>query len=338
MVNLTEKVVIDTDNTMGKPFWWNDDGLAILYSFGEKRIDVMGITTVYGNSSVKNVYKYTKELLTVIEKEEIPLKRGAENNEDLNTEAAEFLADVANKNPGEISILSLGPLTNLYGAHLKDPSFFENLKQIIFMGGITEDRITLGRTKIKDVNLRRDLTAALKVIKAKTKVTAITCDICKSVPLKKTHLKQLTFWPSELVKKIDYEFWMHYKIHKLNHIFIWDVLVPVYLTNPEIFAKNIVQIKSSNVNDIKNGQLRKGSKEGNQIYMPHEIIDKKRFYEKIIATWRNLREIFEKKSKKYKILKDNKLKISIFKFFLSFIIPLSLRIMYKKQDEYFYEE
>ncbi|TXT64225.1 MAG: putative Inosine-uridine preferring nucleoside hydrolase [Promethearchaeota archaeon] len=333
-----KKVIIDTDNTMGMNFRWNDDGLAILYSLGEEEIEIIGITTVFGNSSIKNVHNQTKRLLKSVNKTKIPLLKGASEKGEINTAAAEFLVDQVNSNRGEITIFGLGPLTNLYAAQKIDPDFFEKVREIILMGGIIDERLTIGRTKIKDVNLRNDLSAALEVLNAKCPVTIINCHICKQVPLTKEYLKQLDFWPDIYIDKLENEFWLHEKVHKLDHIYIWDVLVPMYLTHSEIFDDNDVYIKASNVEDLQEGRLVESEKAGAAVNMPQNIIDKNKFYNIIIKTWKDLDKKVRETQQGYINFKNGKVGKSIMKSIFSLMIPIFLRLMYEKQGEYYYEK
>jgi len=334
----SKKVIIDTDNTMGKPFLWNDDGLALLYSFGQEEFDILGITTVFGNSSGKNVFKTTKKLLKAIGKENTPLKRGAHKKEEKNTEAAEFLAEIIASYPGQITILALGPLTNLFAAHRIDENFFKNLKEIVLMGGITKERLELGRIKMKDANLKNDIKAAKDILNAECPITIINCHICKQVPFTHTHLEKVSFWPEKILEKIENEFWVHQKIHNLDHIFIWDVLVPVYLTNPELFEMNEIIIKASTIEDLEDGRLQRTTNKGSKVNMPKKVLDKKKFYEIIISSWKDLHHQIMQKNEGYKDFKFNKVKLAIMKGLFAVLIPLLLRMMYKKKGEYYYEE
>lgn len=68
----------------------------------------------------------------------IAARKGGAARGDFQSDAAEFLVDMANQYAGELSILATGSLTNLGGAYTLDPHFFEKVKEIVLMGGITE--------------------------------------------------------------------------------------------------------------------------------------------------------------------------------------------------------
>lgn len=52
-----------------------------------------------------------------------------------NRDAVDFLVDTVNKNPGDITIVAIGPLTNIARAVLKDPTFPSKVNKIVYMGG-----------------------------------------------------------------------------------------------------------------------------------------------------------------------------------------------------------
>ncbi len=332
-----ERILIDTDNTMGKPFWWNDDGLSILYTMGCGRFDILGVTTVFGNSSLKNVHRYTEELLSAVGRADIPVRRGARSAGDINTDAAAFLADTARAHPGEITVLALGPLTNLLGASLVDPGFFRNLKGIVLMGGITEEYLRIGRMMIRDVNLRRDLDAARSVIASGCPVTVINCHICEQVPFTREQLGAVSFWPGSILDLLEKEFWIHGKVHGLDCIFIWDVLVPVFLTDPDLFTDREVLVDASSVDAVRDGRLRIVTENGCPIHMPDRITDLARFSETVIEAWRRLDDAVKRKNGDYRFPRAGKGKSVLVKAALALFIPLAIRLMYRKRGRLYYE-
>ena len=90
---MKKKVIIDCDNTLGRVCWFIDDGLTIIYVLGSPDLDIIGITSTFGNGKVKHCMKYTKKLLKAIGREDIPLIKGANKKGDYSTEAARYLAE-----------------------------------------------------------------------------------------------------------------------------------------------------------------------------------------------------------------------------------------------------
>ncbi|HBZ6547367.1 TPA: nucleoside hydrolase [Clostridium perfringens] len=148
------KVIIDCDPGI-------DDALAIILALKSKEIEVIGITTVSGNveslQGAKNALKVLKLLgrldIPVYLGESKPIKRELVTAQDTHGEdglGETFLEEVSSeyirengvdfilntlKNHENVSIIALGPLTNLCRAIEKDSETFHRVKEIVSMGG-----------------------------------------------------------------------------------------------------------------------------------------------------------------------------------------------------------
>lgn len=148
------KVIIDCDPGI-------DDALAIILALKSKEIEVIGITTVSGNveslQGAKNALKVLKLLgrldIPVYLGESKPVKREIVTAQDTHGEdglGETFLEEVSSeyirengvdfilntlKNQENVSIIALGPLTNLCRAIEKDSETFHRVKEIVSMGG-----------------------------------------------------------------------------------------------------------------------------------------------------------------------------------------------------------
>lgn len=289
---MKKKIIFDCDNLMGKVRWELDDGLALFYILGCSDLELLGITTTFGNGKIEKVMYHTKRLLKAIGREDIPLMKGASKKEEPPTDAARFLADKAASNPGEITLLAAGPLGNLRGAVQIDPHFFRNLKELIFMGGHIKHPFKMGNIELPDINLASDLKATFRVLHAECPVNIINSEICTQVPFTTAHLERVNFFPETVIDLIKEFFSVYNKYFGLDLIYIWDVLVPVLLTNPELFDKNSVRIIASNVEDINYGHLVITKDDnGVLINMPSKILDTNKFMNNIIETWRRFHSI-----------------------------------------------
>lgn len=153
-----KKIIIDADPGV-------DDIFAILVAAKTEELDIQGICTVAGNCDLDNATKNAFKTLDLINKNDIPVYKGMEKslkveNEDakdvhgnngigdisyepINREpeklhAVDYLIKMVNENPDEITIIAIGPLTNIACAIKKDPSFSKNVKSLIIMGGSTD--------------------------------------------------------------------------------------------------------------------------------------------------------------------------------------------------------
>ena len=149
------KMIIDTDPGI-------DDAMAIFYAALAPEIDLLGLTSVFGNVSIEIATRNALRLLEiagvdapVAEGAGEPLARslippssyvhGAEgfgdipaetpNGTAINETAPEFLCRMAKAHKGELVICAIGPITNIANAITLDPAFATNVKKIVFMGG-----------------------------------------------------------------------------------------------------------------------------------------------------------------------------------------------------------
>jgi purine nucleosidase len=140
-----EKVIIDTD--IGDDI---DDAFAVALALRCPELQILGITTTFGDTETRA--KLLDRLLAEVGHPEIPVAAGvptppksnftqrryAENNhyaKASHPNAVEFLLDQIYRNPGQITLIAIGPLMNVGAAFDKDPDTFRKLKRVIIMGG-----------------------------------------------------------------------------------------------------------------------------------------------------------------------------------------------------------
>ena len=149
---MKKKVIIDCDPGI-------DDSLALILALNSPELEIVGITTVSGNvkadQGAKNALKVLKimnrEDIPVYIGEEVPLERelitaqdthgedglGETNYEEadvkINYGGVDFILE--NSRKGDISVISLGPLTNLAKAIERDEEGFNMINEIVSMGG-----------------------------------------------------------------------------------------------------------------------------------------------------------------------------------------------------------
>ena len=118
-------VIYDFDNTIGVRFSDVDDGLALLYLLSQSEaVELLGVTTTYGNSREETVYKSTLRQLQDLGREDIPVRRGGDAPGVYESDAADFPVTMVDRHPGEVTLLATGSLTNLGGAVLDRAAAF----------------------------------------------------------------------------------------------------------------------------------------------------------------------------------------------------------------------
>lgn len=285
------KVLFDCDNTMGVKNRDVDDGLTLLYLLGNKDIDLLGITTTFGNSDINTVYDATKELLNDINVDNIPLYKGGPSPKNRSSKASDFLIDTVNKYPNEITLLATGSLTNLYDAYNKDNNFFNKVKEIVLMGGITEPLVINGKN-LDELNFASDPEAAYNVLSSSANTTVITGHICLQALFSRFEYNRLISEDNPIYHYIRrktipwYEFIMDE--FGIEGFFNWDIVAAVYITNPEFFDESILKV-SSTPEDLKTGYLKADdTKKEYPLNIPTSIKNIKDFNNIIFDSWSNL--------------------------------------------------
>lgn len=240
------KVIFDCDNTMGVKGCDVNGGLALLYLLGRKDIELCGITTTYGNGNIDTVYQNTSNMLKEIGRSDIQLLKGCPNRYILESEAADYLVETINANPGNISILATGPLTNLYAAYIKDPAIFEKIPQMVIMGGLTKELEVDGKI-IDELNFSGHPLATQRVMKLGNNISIITRNAGLSAFIDYAEFVQrLSFSKSPLsrymINKCAY--WFEYTLShfKVKGFYSWDILAAAFLANPKLFENSYQSI------------------------------------------------------------------------------------------------
>lgn len=282
------RVILDCDNTMGKPYREVDDGLTLLYLLGQPDAEILGITTTFGNGTIDEVHESTARLLRNLGRTDIPLFKGAGARGQAPTEAAHFLAETCARYPGEVHLLAIGPLGNLHAASKISPEFFRNVKQICCMGGYLRP-LRLGWRRVPELNLSADPEAAYAVLNSGCAVTLMNAHTCMQAAFGWGDLAKVRHWGPDTRRVLRQWLTGHLLACGLGHFYLWDLLPAVYMMAPELFDANPVHVVSTAA-DLETGTIVVGAGgEGRLINMPQRILDVGRFREGLFAAWHRVR-------------------------------------------------
>lgn len=281
---MTERVIFDCDDTMGRPYWEVDDGLTLLYLLGRSDIELLGVTTTFGNGPIDHVHALTEQLLHNLGREDIPLFKGEGERGQSPTDAARFLAETIAFHPGEITLLATGPVGNLRAAAELDPDFFRNLKQITIMGGYLHP-LRIGWRNVNELNLSADPEAAFAVLNAECPVTLMNAHICLQAAFGWRDLKQVRHWSCS-TRRLLRNWLIKMGIGCGVPVFyLWDLLPAVYISYPGLFDTNTVWVRST-MKDLETGMIVISDEEsGARINMPAQILDINRFNQVLFDAW-----------------------------------------------------
>ena len=278
------KVILDFDNTMGLPKHEIDDGLTLLYLLGREDIEILGITTTFGNSILEEVMLATQDLMAFVNKP-IPVYKGAAERGQGETDAARFLAESVAAYPGQVTILAIGPLGNLRAAAEMDAAFFDHCKEIVCMGGMLEP-MRLGWRKINELNFSCDPEAAWMVMyNTGCPVTVMNAHICLKAKFGYLDLLRVLYMPVQLRRTI-FKWLLKFGTHFwVFEFYLWDMLPAVYVSYPELFDNKKGFIQSS-LEDFETGRLVFEKGAGGHVYMPGRINDIGEFKRILFDGWR----------------------------------------------------
>ncbi len=277
-------VILDCDCMLGLPFKEVDDGLAILYLLGEAQINLMGITTTFGNGSINQVYTQTSKLMAQWQPQVAVYKGADSSQKHAPTPAARFLVEQAAARPGEISLVAIGALSNLKAAHLLDATFHRNLKQIVCMGGYTAP-LKLGWRKLPELNFSCDPDALADLLQAECPVTIFPAQTCLQAALSHKHIRRLDFWQPDFQRILMRWLWAFGGYCGINRFFLWDLLPVVYLLHPALFDENCISIKPD-MTQLAKGMLQPAIPgEGKAINLPTKICNPSGFHQVLVRAW-----------------------------------------------------
>lgn len=287
-INVEKKyIVYDCDCTLGVPNCDVDDGLALIYLLGCEQAELLGVTATYGNSHLPIVWEALKILLKDLEREDIPIKCGGASKGEKESEASDFLVEIANQYPGEVSVLATGSLTNLWGAYEKDATFFDKIKEIVLMGGITE-QLVFEKKIMNELNFSCDPYASWCVLTKGKNVSVISANNCLKVLFTRKEYKERLFQTNHPIatyirEKTEYWFGYNEEGYGINGFYNWDVTAAVYLMHPELFVdrRNNFLITER---DLTIGFLNQAPQGNCRLNLP-QIGDSIAFKDQIYETW-----------------------------------------------------
>ena len=251
-----KKTIIDCDNTFGVEGCDLDDGLAIIYAIGTGRCQLLGVTTTFGNNTLEVVSPNTVAFMREIGMEAVPVEPGHADDAEQN-KAARFMAESADRFPGELCIIATGSLTNVYHAWLLDPAFFEKTAELSFMGGVTEPLIIAGK-QLDELNFSCSSTAAFHVLCQGKAVKIATGNNCLDALFSKKRFDRMGQGDAPFLRWLcaQGQYWFRREKEAFGHdgIYKWDVYAAAALLYPELFNENTVEI-SPDMQSIKTGML-----------------------------------------------------------------------------------
>ncbi|MBQ8604142.1 MAG: nucleoside hydrolase [Oscillospiraceae bacterium] len=185
------KVIMDVDTGI-------DDAIAMCLALGNEKIDVLGFTTTYGNRPLNLTTENTLEILELIGRTDVPVAVGAhkpiikeynapafsvvhgydglgdmENplpnpvTKPLDISAVEFMARKLRESDTPVTLVPVGPMTNVATLILTHPELMDKIEQVVLMGGTT---MKGNASAVAEANIITDPEAAHILFKSGLKI------------------------------------------------------------------------------------------------------------------------------------------------------------------------
>ena len=206
---IPKKIIIDTDPGV-------DDALAIIFAFHSPELEVLGLTTIFGNVETELATLNALRLVEMSGKN-IPVAEGAVKpvymkklpppdfvhgkdgfgnvnlpppiGQPVEESAAEFIVDTVKAHPGEVTLVVLGPMTNIALALALEPDLPDYVKAVVPMGGVLE---VMGNVSpVASANILGDPHAADIVLGTEWDVTLVPGDTTRQVRITDDYLARL---------------------------------------------------------------------------------------------------------------------------------------------------
>lgn len=213
---MAEKIIYDTDPGI-------DDALGLLLLAASPEIDLLAITVTHGNTSQEKCLNNALKLVELTGITKVPVARGAEEPlvkelsvaEETHGEgglgyailpksaispcselAHDLIIRLVRENPGEVTLLCVGPMTNIALAFLKAPEIVSKVRRIVSMGGAIHYPGNV--TPQAEYNVFCDPEAFEIVLKSGIDFTLVPLDVTYQCILTTDHLEKITEARSEI--------------------------------------------------------------------------------------------------------------------------------------------
>jgi inosine-uridine nucleoside N-ribohydrolase len=203
------RVIIDTDPGV-------DDAFALLLAMSSPELKIEAITPVAGNVPLALTLPNALRMVEIADRNDIPVAAGAKQplarrlvtatyahgenglagvvfpeptTNPVGEPAAEVIRHIVNKFPGEVTLITLGPLTNVAAALSTDSDLASKIHGLVMMGGsLSGGNIT----PAAEFNIYVDPEAARMVFQSGIPITMVGLDVTRKTSLTEKHLQQLS--------------------------------------------------------------------------------------------------------------------------------------------------
>jgi len=203
------RIILDTDPGI-------DDALALFLALASPEVQLEAVTTVSGNVNVQHTTRNALALLELAQRTDIPVARGSsrpiareaiyaafvhgENGlgglelpvpqtQPVAAHAVDVIIEKIMAAPGEISLVPIGPLTNIALAVRREPRIAQYVREVVIMGGAL--RVPGNTTPVSEFNIFADPHAAHIVLHAGWPIRLVALDVTMQTEMQHEQFAEL---------------------------------------------------------------------------------------------------------------------------------------------------
>ncbi|RNE62222.1 nucleoside hydrolase [Cryobacterium tepidiphilum] len=193
-----------------------DDAIAILLAFASPELDVRAITTVAGNTTVERTTANAHRLLHLIGRTDVPVGRGASQplvraagapiddihgtdglgdagippapEPETQRDAIQLIIETVESSPEPVTLIAVGPLTNIALLHAVRPDIVDRLERIVIMGGAAKGGNV---APTAEYNIWFDPEAAQRVFGLDVDIVMVGLDVTQKAITRPIHWAEL---------------------------------------------------------------------------------------------------------------------------------------------------
>ncbi|KAK3163605.1 hypothetical protein QOZ80_1AG0005840 [Eleusine coracana subsp. coracana] len=265
-----KKLIIDTDPGI-------DDAMAIFVALRSPELEVLGLTTTFGNVHTPLATRNALHLLETVGRTDVPVAEGshvtikkatkiriasschgsdglgnqnfpAPVTKPVGQSAAAFLVEQATLHPGQVTVVALGPLTNLAQALELDPSLAKKIRQIVILGGAYS--VNGNVNPAAESNIFGDPDAADIVFTCGADILAVGINITQQVFFSDADREKLeqsnSKYARHLCKILRHYFDYHRDVYLRKGVYLHDPTALLAAVDPSLmtYAEGVVRVQT----------------------------------------------------------------------------------------------
>ena len=250
------KIWIDTDTGV-------DDAVALITAVSLDQLDIVGVSAVAGNTTADNAFNNARDVLSFASREDIKVYKGADkplvkelsiaplvhgengigdakiesSKAPIEEEKAfDALYEKAKELDGELTVVAIGPLTNIATTIIKHPDFVNYVKCLCIMGGAVEGG---NITPCAEFNIYEDPHGAQCVFKSGIPIKMFGLDVTMKAYLSEDDIEEINGYGNRASKFFEHSNRLLREIQKRNSgsgLREHDCCPIIYLAYPELFT------------------------------------------------------------------------------------------------------